>query len=60
MTSDITARYDFLGLYDENSQYQYGSYSQSLQGYGFFNCRERPPVNRASQVTLRNVEPSGT
>lgn len=33
-----------------------------LNGYGdmFFNCRKRPPVNRASQVTLRDLEPVGT
>jgi len=36
---DITARYDLLGLYDERSQCQYGSYSESLQSYVFFNCR---------------------
>jgi hypothetical protein len=28
---DITARYDLLGLYDEKSRYQYGSYSESLR-----------------------------
>jgi hypothetical protein len=25
-----------------------------------FNGRKRPPVNRASQVTLRDLEPAGT
>ena len=25
-----------------------------------FNCRKHPPVNHASQVTLRDVEPVGT
>jgi len=25
-----------------------------------FNCRKRPAVNHASQVTLRDLEPDGT
>jgi hypothetical protein len=44
----------------KKSRYQYGSYSESLQSYVFFNCRKRPPVNRAPQVTLRNLQPAGT
>jgi hypothetical protein len=27
---------------------------------GVFFCRKRPPVNRASLVTLRDLEPAGT
>jgi len=27
---------------------------------GFFNYRKRPPMNRAPQVTLRNLQPAGT
>jgi hypothetical protein len=26
----------------------------------FFNCRKHPPVNSASQVALRDLEPAGT
>jgi len=26
----------------------------------FLNCRKFPPLNRAPQVTLRNVQPAGT
>jgi hypothetical protein len=37
----------------KKSQYQYGSYSESLRVAVFFiNCPKRPAVNRAPQVTL--------
>jgi len=33
---DITAEDDFLGIYDQESEYQYGSFSQRSQSYGCF------------------------
>jgi len=52
---DFTARDDFLGL--DNKKYQCGFCSVWLRSYGCCNCRKRPPVNRASQVTLHYLEP---
>ena len=55
---DFTARDDFLGL--DNKKYQCGFCSLWLRSYGCCNCRKRPPVHRASQVTLHYLEPAGT
>jgi len=30
------------------------------EGMDVFNCRKRPPTNRASQVTLHELEPAVT
>ena len=57
---DITAGDYSLGHYDQECYYQYVAHSPWLLSYGyFFNCRKRPVVNRASQVTLRDLETVG-
>jgi hypothetical protein len=33
---DIIAEDDFRGIYDQESEYQYGSFSQILKSYGCF------------------------
>jgi hypothetical protein len=56
---DTTAGYDFLGLYDQKFKINVGPV---LDGYGVtvvFSCKTTR-LNRASHVTLRDIQPAGT
>jgi hypothetical protein len=37
-----------------------GLFSMVTELWVLFHCRQRPPANRATQVTLRDLEPAGT
>jgi hypothetical protein len=56
---DNTARDEFLGIYNQKINTSMHTLF-SLVTQCCFNCFKRPPVNRASRVTLRDLEPVGT